>query len=67
MEDLRQPVYIAVKSCGHWIACTADIPERREDVAEDVAEWIREGWAVYRVEASDIRTGKYETCECERP
>ena len=42
--------YIGKLPCGCAVACVVDMPDRKKSTAEDVAEFIREGYTVERIE-----------------
>lgn len=47
--------YLGVKPCGCAVAIMVDRPEYAKDTAKDIAKWIRDGWAVERVEIEQGR------------
>lgn len=62
MSDGEDYVYIAVKPCGHAGGMCVDEPEYKEDCARNVADWIRQGYAVNRVSRAE-GIAKLGTCE----
>jgi hypothetical protein len=54
--------------CKQVIAATVDAPEYRDDVAKDVAEWIRDGLIVERSTVGEARK-LFNNCACnsEKP
>jgi hypothetical protein len=62
MSELLEPTYAAFRTCGHMAGCASDDPELREFLSKTVAGWIRSGYRVERIEAEEIRNGKYTFC-----
>lgn len=61
----EQGLYLATcQHCGGEVAVMVDNPERRREVAKDVAQWIRLGLAVTRIGPNDSWTldGHREGC-----
>ena len=55
--------YIGKLPCGCVVACVVDMPDHKKSTADDVAEFIREGYEVQRIE---IRNGiQMATCRCK--
>ena len=56
--------YIATcRSCGEVYGATVDDPEYPKDTACIVAEWIKEGGIVERVESKEVRK-RFSSCRC---
>lgn len=51
--------YVATARCGCLVAAVVDDGQHPKDVAESVAEYIRNGWTVERTERCDLGT---DTC-----
>lgn len=56
--------YIGRCKCGAIVAATIDEPARKRQVAQDVAEMIRDGLAVERVDSDVVRV-RFSRCTCE--
>jgi hypothetical protein len=53
--------YIGIKPCGCTVAACADYPDWKDDTAEAVADYIKSG---YRVERIETRSAKLRICNC---
>ena len=58
-------VYIGTKACGHTVTASVDKPEHREDIAKEIAAWVRDGMTVERVSAEAARS-RLHFCDCEK-
>lgn len=47
--------YAAFKACGCMVAATVDRPELRKATARGIAQWIRRGLTVERVDVERVR------------
>lgn len=47
--------YIGIKTCGCCVAATVDDPDHKDEVANDVQEFIASGFHVERVKIEDAR------------
>jgi hypothetical protein len=56
--------YVGFKACGCMVAACADIPEWKEDTAECVADFIKNG---YRVERVERKNADLRICKCVPP
>lgn len=58
MEPTDPMCYVGRRPCGCVAYAAVDRPaaERRNDIARDVAEMIREGWTVERQTAAWVRS-----------
>jgi hypothetical protein len=55
--------YIGKKPCGCVVACVVDMPDHKKSTADDVAEFIKEGYVVQHIAiGSGIQMAK---CRCE--
>lgn len=61
---MSEYAYIGRCKCGALVAATVDNPERKRQVAQDVAEFIRDGLAVERVDSDVVRV-QFSRCTCE--
>ena len=50
--------------CGNVVAIMAITDRHREELAETVAEWIRDGLSVEQVTVEEARES-FSLCECE--
>ena len=66
MSREETPAYIArCKTCGAIIMATVDKPEYAENVADDVADCIRRGFAIERVTVGYVhKNGGLDECKC---
>ncbi len=63
MDDEAQIMcYIGRKSCGCVVAATVDEPQYREDVAKDIADWLRSGLTIERVTVEYARQNLNFSC-----
>lgn len=65
-ERKKTPAYIARCKCGTIIMATVDRPEYAEDVANDVADCIRRGFAVERVTVGYVHENGLTECTCKK-
>ena len=56
--------YVAIHRCGHIVGATVDSLDNKGK-SKHVAEWIRRGEIVERMELVAVR--KAEWCKCNRP
>lgn len=56
--------YIGVLKCGCTVAATVDNPERKKQVAEDVAEFLEAGYVIERVTIAQARK-RLGPCRCK--
>ncbi len=47
--------YVGRKSCGCLVAAVVDLPGQEKETARDVAQFIREGYTVTRMESEEVR------------
>ncbi|KKM13659.1 hypothetical protein LCGC14_1713970 [marine sediment metagenome] len=53
--------YVALKDCGCLAMAMVDRPERKKDVAKEVAKGIRQGYAFHRLTTQQVRDMEW-TC-----
>jgi hypothetical protein len=64
MTDESRPCYAAqCTGCGHVTGLILDEPQYREDVAKQIAEWIRYGLVIERMTAKEGRA-LFDICTC---
>ena len=51
--------------CGALCAAVVDRPEHKDDAAEAVAEFIRDGLEVNRITVEEVRA-QFDTCKCKK-
>jgi len=57
--------YVGVaQPCGHWVAACVDLPDSKRDTARFVADCVRDGLEVIRVDVEQVRVqlGGCEKC-----
>lgn len=59
----REFVYLGLKSCGCGVAACVDDPTNVEDLAEAIAEFMREGLIIERVPMDDFPS-RFKGCKC---
>lgn len=58
--------YIGTKPCGCTVAATVIKPEWAKDTAKTIADWVKRGYSVDRVEVGDARL-RLKSCDCPKP
>lgn len=59
-------VYLGLKACGCGVAVVIDDEMAREDLAETLAGYIREGLTIERVPIDGFMS-RFKGCKCESP
>ena len=55
MMTTESQTWIGLRECGCLVMAVVDTPERRRDVAKEVARAIREGLNVQKVSSQSVR------------
>jgi hypothetical protein len=61
---MSEPSYVALKPCGHMVACVVEDPKDFAHSSRLIIKWQKEGFTIKRVEAEEIRNGTYKFCKC---
>ena len=62
MKDTTGMAYIGRKPCGCVCAAYADEPEIKDDIAKEIAKWIKQGLTVERVTDQYVRDNLTFNC-----
>ncbi len=60
----HEHAYIGIKKCGCVVAAMADLPDHANDVAREVASFIKSGLTIERVSCEEVRV-RLTGCKCE--